>query len=299
VVNPHNGPGGFSVPDRNYTAEIPKLTAYPNVRVLGYVHTTYANRDISAVLRDVDTYAAWSQNASHPGLGVEGIFFDECPSDYDAKLVQYLENLAKAVKNAAGLGPDNYVCYRILFRSHLLLHRHKRSSSPCLTEPPTITLDFSSLFPGCHAFPHADLSSQLPVHVAAQTTLSANYTTSAPSRADLTRYQIIHNPGAIPDQRYMSSADCTVVFEETYATFTSDSDDANNAKALKAIHDPRSDLCLVMHSIPPTLKRGDFRTLVDDVRKVAGSIFMTDLDTDYYADFSGRWREFVDDMALG
>ena len=114
IVNPHNGPGATPIPDRNYTSEIPKLTAHRNVRVLGYVATTYATRDVNAVLQDVDTYSAWSTHSSIPGLSVNGIFFDETPMHFNHTQFDYLEQLYEAVKRSSGLGPDNYVCYQFV-----------------------------------------------------------------------------------------------------------------------------------------------------------------------------------------
>lgn len=90
----------------------------------------------------------------------------------------------------------------------------------------------------------------------------------------------------------MPSADCTVVFEEKYSTFY----DKDSAKSLTSLDQPRSRMCLVMHTVPPSLPADKFKSLIHDVRRVAGSVFITDLDTDYYAGFSSRWTEFVKDM---
>jgi hypothetical protein len=149
VVNPNNGPGGPTVPDGNYTATIPKLTAHRNVRVLGYVATTYTKRDIKMVLEDVATYAAWSgMKETHPGLGVRGIFFDETPNQYNAGSVQYLESLKEAVNNSTGLGPDNYVCHLAISRSSFSYPTPLQSLLP-LSQPQ------------CHCFP---LPRNLPPH---------------------------------------------------------------------------------------------------------------------------------------
>ncbi|KAI9733675.1 MAG: hypothetical protein M1834_003277 [Cirrosporium novae-zelandiae] len=109
VVNPNSGPGSTAVPDANYTSAIPKLTSHSNVRLLGYVATTYAQRNFSAVLEDVRTYAEWSNQTSYPGLSVSGIFFDEAPSVFNESHFQYLSRLKSAVKSYSGLGPDNLV----------------------------------------------------------------------------------------------------------------------------------------------------------------------------------------------
>ena len=110
VINPGSGPGPNSLPDGNYTREIPKLASYNNVRLLGYVATTYATRDISLVRKDIETYAGWPTNSSTPDLAVQGIFFDETPQQYDVNALAYLEELRDFVRGAPGLGPDNYVC---------------------------------------------------------------------------------------------------------------------------------------------------------------------------------------------
>lgn len=109
VVNPGNGPGPESVPDACYTAEIPRLTAYPNVRLVGYVHASYTRRDLGLVLRDVTKYSGWAERSGIPGLAVQGIFVDETPNQYDEKAAQYLTELTNAVKESAGLSPTNTV----------------------------------------------------------------------------------------------------------------------------------------------------------------------------------------------
>ncbi|KAH1565688.1 hypothetical protein KXX17_003104 [Aspergillus fumigatus] len=212
VINPGSGPGPNALPDGNYTREIPKLASYENVRLLGYVATTYAKRNISLVRRDIETYAAWPTNSSNPALAVRGIFFDETPQQYDEDALAYLQELTDVVKNTPGLGPDHYV---------------------------------------------------------------------------------VHNPGAIPDSRYLSTADSTVVFEATYDTFQ----ERHGAKLFEAIPDSnRSQLCAVIHSVPESVEGSALRSLVKQVRKVADEIFITHLDTDYYASFGRQWPEFVDLM---
>jgi hypothetical protein len=115
VINPGSGPGPDPLPDANYTREIPKLASYENVRLLGYVATTYAKRNISLVRKDIETYAAWPANSSNPDLAVRGIFFDETPQQYDEEALVYLQELTDVVKNTPGLGPDHFVCLPLLF----------------------------------------------------------------------------------------------------------------------------------------------------------------------------------------
>lgn len=106
--------------------------------------------------------------------------------------------------------------------------------------------------------------------------------------------QVVHNPGAVPDTRYLATADSTVVFEETYIAFQ----ERHGAKLLTAIPDSnRSQLCAVIHSVPSTVEGSKLRGLVKQVRSVADEVFITHLSSDYYASFGTKWAEFVDLMA--
>jgi hypothetical protein len=104
----------------------------------------------------------------------------------------------------------------------------------------------------------------------------------------------VHNPGAVPDSRYLSTADSTVVFEETYGTFQ----ERHGAKLLTAIPDSnRTQLCAVIHSVPSSVEGSGLRGLVKQVRSVADEVFITHLSSNYYASFGTKWAEFVDLMA--
>ena len=115
VINPGSGPGPNALPDTNYTREIPKLAAHDNVRLLGYVHTTYATRNISLVRKDIETYAAWPTASSNPDLAVRGIFFDETPQQYSANSLAYLQNLTDLTKGLNGFGSVPFVSYTFPF----------------------------------------------------------------------------------------------------------------------------------------------------------------------------------------
>lgn len=123
VVNPGSGPGPEALPDGNYTREIPKLTAHPNARVLGYVATTYATRDKALVIKDVETYANWPAQSSNPKLAVNGIFFDETPQEFNASALEYLKDLTDSVKGLANLGPENFVSEVFLHSLSMLYYR--------------------------------------------------------------------------------------------------------------------------------------------------------------------------------
>lgn len=106
--------------------------------------------------------------------------------------------------------------------------------------------------------------------------------------------QVVHNPGAIPDSRYLATADSTVVFEAAYTTFQ----ERHGAKLFTNIADSnRTQLCAIVHSVPEAVEGNALRSLVKQVRKVADEVYITHLSTDYYASFGSRWIEFVNLMA--
>lgn len=93
------------------------------MRLLGYVHTTYATRNVSLVRKDIATYAAWPTASSNPDLAVRGIFFDETPQQYSSHSLAYLQNLTDLTKGMNGFGPDPFVSYTpLLFCIFSILH---------------------------------------------------------------------------------------------------------------------------------------------------------------------------------
>jgi hypothetical protein len=66
IINPSNGPGNSQ--DQNYVSGVDALRS-AGILVLGYVHTSYAERNSSSVIADINSYKAW--------YAVNGIFFDE------------------------------------------------------------------------------------------------------------------------------------------------------------------------------------------------------------------------------
>lgn len=104
----------------------------------------------------------------------------------------------------------------------------------------------------------------------------------------------MHNPGAVPDSRYLETADSTVVFEETYNTFQ----ERVKANVLRDIpNSDRGQLCCVIHSVPNNVTDTNLRDLVKDARNVADEVFVTHLSEDYYAGFGEGWKDFVELMA--
>ena len=108
VINPFNGPGPKDLPDENYQREIVKLTSHPNVRVVGYIHTTWGRRQLESLLQDIDRYAKWPKVSGQPGLKVTGFFFDETPNMYSDTMKVYLTKLRDHIHRLPG-GQDNIV----------------------------------------------------------------------------------------------------------------------------------------------------------------------------------------------
>lgn len=78
VINPGNGPGpDYPIPNADYRAALSKLsdtTQYPNVKVIGYVHCSYGQREVQEVERDVKAYLGWLEFAER-GKWVSSLFF--------------------------------------------------------------------------------------------------------------------------------------------------------------------------------------------------------------------------------
>ncbi|OGM43279.1 spherulin 4-like cell surface protein [Aspergillus bombycis] len=109
IINPSSGPGGDTLPDANWRKAIPKLTAHSNVAVIGYVATCYGGRPLSAVQRDITTYANWPTVSGDASFAVHGIFFDEAAAEPDDKKVTFYKQLTTQVKENKGFGPHNNV----------------------------------------------------------------------------------------------------------------------------------------------------------------------------------------------
>lgn len=239
IINPFNGPGLDDLPDEGYQKAIPTLTCHANVRVLGYVHTTWARRDIGLVCKDIDKYGQWPERSGNPGLKVTGIFVDETPTEYSVGNESYLAKLGKRVKEMPG-GDGNIV--RSFYFGHPLCRHH-------------------------HAGPNADVS-----------------------------IKIIHNPGCVPDSRFLALADSSVIFEDSYHKFrTRMSNAVFSAVALSKVG--RSKLGCMIHSVPEDLSSDEWLKLVRQVEGIAGDVFITDLSHLYYESFAPGWAKFVDAMA--
>lgn len=59
---------------------------------------------MQTVLHDVSVYAKWAEASSNPNFAVDGIFFDETPSQCDATSETFYQAINTAAKGSAGLG---------------------------------------------------------------------------------------------------------------------------------------------------------------------------------------------------
>ncbi|WCM21070.1 spherulation-specific family 4 protein [Paraburkholderia bryophila] len=87
ILNPNSGPG--TTTDPNYAAATAKVRAAGG-KVLGYVHTSYGTRSLSAVVADVNAYVALYK--------VDGFFIDEMSSDNNIAHIQYYQSLYNYIK---------------------------------------------------------------------------------------------------------------------------------------------------------------------------------------------------------
>lgn len=93
VMNPNSGPG--SAPDASYAAAVTALDTSGG-STLGYVHTSYGRRSLSAVKKEVRKYFNW-----YP---VDGIFIDEMATNATTRHVKYytaLKNYIRQIDPAA------------------------------------------------------------------------------------------------------------------------------------------------------------------------------------------------------
>jgi len=92
VMNPASGPGTSQNSD--YVTAV-QNARNKGIKVIGYVHTTYSQRNIDTVKMEVDNYTQW--------YNVSGIFIDEVNSS--AAAIPYYQNLSDYIK----AGPATYV----------------------------------------------------------------------------------------------------------------------------------------------------------------------------------------------
>lgn len=56
----------------------------------------------------------------------------------------------------------------------------------------------------------------------------------------------------------------------------------------------REKLTCIVHSIPPNLSIEKLKTFINQLKEKVGTLFLTDLDVEYYHNFYPRFADFVD-----
>ncbi|TKA79115.1 hypothetical protein B0A55_02408 [Friedmanniomyces simplex] len=99
VINPDSGPGDTACPNSDFVAAMSALNTHPNIQTLAYVHTAArydcgptgtwicpCTQPLSALEANISRYQNWNDAASNgcdvtADVHLDGIFFDEAPSD--------------------------------------------------------------------------------------------------------------------------------------------------------------------------------------------------------------------------
>jgi hypothetical protein len=106
---------------------------------------------------------------------------------------------------------------------------------------------------------------------------------------------VVNNPGTIPDSHYLDGPDMTVVFEGTYKTYQTE----NLGRAILALQNDTADrtvLACIIHSAPVGVEKWRMKEVVEELQKLAGSVFVTERQADFYSSFGSCWEAFVVEM---
>jgi hypothetical protein len=110
IINPSSGPGPTTYPPDPYTCALSYLNSHAQVRLLGYVPTTYGARSIEHIEADVSRYMNWDTYACSD-IRMSGIFFDEAPSHDDGSghTLSYMRQVSDFVRTAFPEGRSDVV----------------------------------------------------------------------------------------------------------------------------------------------------------------------------------------------
>jgi Spherulation-specific family 4 len=102
IINPNNGPDN-APPNVDYQQGIKDLRQ-ARVKVIGYVPTNYANRDLQAVKTDIDLYLKY--------FNVDGIFIDEAANKQDK--LDYYHQIYRYLKSRSPSDRDRSIAYTLI-----------------------------------------------------------------------------------------------------------------------------------------------------------------------------------------
>jgi len=93
IVNPSSGPGDIgSLPDDGYIDAVAELRAHTNVKLWGYVDTSFTEVEVESVTGQVDTYNLWN-TYTEKDIHLDGIFFDDVVSDFSSSALTYMNTI--------------------------------------------------------------------------------------------------------------------------------------------------------------------------------------------------------------
>ncbi|RKF74327.1 spherulin domain protein [Golovinomyces cichoracearum] len=92
--------------------------------------------------------------------------------------------------------------------------------------------------------------------------------------------QIIHNPGLIPDSRYMQHCDISVIFEESYSEYQR-CDFLAIAAFQKAANVRQEAIAYIIHSLPDNLQSSERKLLIQDLWCVSLFLLFSEIESGY------------------
>ena len=103
IINPNNGPDR-APPNVDYQQGIKDLHQ-AGIKVIGYVPSNYANRDLQAVKADIDLYLKY--------FNVDGIFIDEAANKQDK--LDYYQQIHRYLKSRSpSIDPSKSLAYTLI-----------------------------------------------------------------------------------------------------------------------------------------------------------------------------------------
>jgi hypothetical protein len=237
-------------------SQLQRLSAYPNIKVLGYVHVSYGDKDNTVVERDIDTYWSWAANDPDKIIRIDGIFFDEAPAGPEG--IDKMNGLATRVRST-----------------------ERWTRSVAATNPASDVSTHGS-----------EVASQVRVPGAAGADMeecSSGPCTKQKREATTTsRPLVVFNPGMPVDRAYYQLADYVVAFEQSYQVWTEN----QTAFMAQVPPDLRRKSIVILHTFPSST--ASLNELVTTFASAGiGGQFVTEQAGGGYSVWWTRWDEYV------
>ncbi|KAK5058782.1 hypothetical protein LTR84_011046 [Exophiala bonariae] len=124
---------------------------------------------------------------------------------------------------------------------------------------------------------------------------------------------VVFNPGCVSSAAYLDLADITIVFEDTYETFRGRVasgvlpplflPQTPRHKPGPRLDDGRTSvgeagkLGVVVHSVTQNISRSEMHDIINKVRKIGSTIFITEASSHFYQHFSPQWEQWIEALA--